>query len=213
MTANNPRPLIGTCRILSERIPTPTEKETDIAYAQTVVSQASQACSKMVEAIDNINADANISDIGKAKQRAKTISLYAEPVMDELKKAQARVKERSNTVTTTIITLPAQTDEQKALGAEIRSHCKSLPSGERLDLLHQAEKSGDMLTIRSLLHGPAYLSGLHQQIVDNARTALQESLSPSETVQRGRLGETLEILDIVTDSLESMVIEHESAAL
>jgi hypothetical protein len=213
MAASRPLPLAGTCAILHDRIPEPGEKDTDIAYARAIVGQAGKACSKMAEAIDKIRDDADISDIGKAKQRAKTISLYSKPVIEDLLKAQARIKERSAVVVGTINKLLELTEQEQALGAEIRACCRALPSGERTKLLSQAENAGDMLTIRSLLHGPAYLSGLHQQIVDNARTALQESLSPSETVQRGRLDETLEILDIVTDSLEIMVIEHESAAL
>jgi hypothetical protein len=213
MAASRPLPLAGTCAILHDRIPEPGEKDTDIAYARAIVGQAGKTCSRMAEALDKIRDDTDISDIGKAKQRAKTISLYSKPVIEDLLKAQARIKEQSARTVSIINTLPDLTEQEQALGAEIRACCRALPSGERTKLLTQAEEAGDLLTVRSLLHGPVFLSGLHQQIVDNARTALQESLSPSETVQRGRLNETLEILDIVTDGLERLVIEHEAAAI
>jgi hypothetical protein len=213
MAAQRPEPLASTANSLKERIPESGANETDTDNARHVVGRAGQVCTKIAEACDKINADVDISDLGKAKQRAKTISLYAKPVLEDLLKAQARIKEQSARVVSSINQLPDLTADEKALGAEIRNHCKSLPTGERVGLLVQAEKAGDMLTIRSLLDGPAYLTGLPSDLIDHARTTLQETLSPSETVQRVRLDETLNILNIITNGIQHMVIENEAAAV
>jgi len=187
MAAQRPEPLASSANSLKERIPESGANETDTDNARRVVGRAGQVCTKIAEACDKIDADVDTSDLGKAKQRAKTISLYANQ-------------------------LPDLTADEKALGAEIRNHCKSLPTGERLGLLGQAQKTGDMLTIRSLLDGPAYLTGLPSDLIDHARTTLQETLSPSETVQRVRLDETLNILTIMSEGINQLVIENEAAA-
>jgi hypothetical protein len=213
MAASRPLPLAGTAKILSERIPQSGANETDTDNARHVLGQAGQICTKIAEACDKINADVDTSDLGKAKQRAKTISLYAEPVLEDLLKAQARIKEQSARTVSIINSLPEMTADEKALGAEIRNHCKTLPTlSDRIKLLSQADKSGDMLTIRSLLDGPGYLTGLSPQIIEITRTDLQESLSPSATVQRGRLDETLNILNIMTEGMQKLVIENKAAA-
>ena len=212
MPIMNPQTFANMLTSFQSQMPEAGEKETDIAYAHAMVGQAAKAYGKVSEALNKINGDEDISDAGKAKQSAKTVNLYVKPLVEDLLKAQARIKERSQIVVTTINTLPELTDQEKALGAEIRNHCKSLSTGEALDLLQQAQKAGDMLTIRSLLHGPAYLTGLPPDLLDQTRTTLQESLSPSETVQRGRLDETLNVLNIVTDNLQRSVIEYEAAS-
>ena len=212
MAALGPEPLASSANSLIGRIPESGANETDTDNARHVVGRAGQVCTKIAEACDKINADVDTSDLGKAKQRAKTISLYAQPVLEDLLKAKARIKEQSARVVSNINQLPDLTADEKALGAEIRNHCKSLPTGERVGLLVQAEKAGDMLTIRSLLDGPAYLTGLPSDLIDHARTTLQETLSPSETVQRGRLDETLNILNIMSEGIKQLVIENEAAA-
>ena len=208
----SPQTLAATITSLHERIPAPGERETDISFAQAIVGQASKALGKAGEAVNKILADEDISEVGKARQTAKTVSLYTKPLIDDLRAAQARIKERSAVVVSAINSLPDLTADQKALGAEIRNHCKALPAGDRINLLQQAQQSGDMLTIRSLLDGPSYLTGLPPDLISDTRTTLQESLSPSEAVQRGRLNETLDVLNIVTDNLQTAVIEYESAA-
>jgi len=213
MAATRPEPLASSANSLKERIPKSGANETDTDNARHVVGRAGQVCTKIAEACDKIDADVDTSDLGKAKQRAKTISLYAQPVLEDLLKAQARIKEQSARVVSNINQFPDLTADEKAMGAEIRNHCKSLPTGERVGLLVQAEKAGDMLTIRSLLDGPNYLTGLPPDMISEARTTLQESLSPSATEQRSRLDETLNILNIITNGIQHMVIENEAAAV
>ena len=208
----SPQTLAATITSLHERIPAPGERETDIAFAQAIVGQASKALDKAGEAVNKIQSNEDISEVGKARQTAKTVSLYTKPVIEDLLAAQARIKEQSARTVSIINTLPDLSADEKALGAEIRSHCKSLSAGDRINLIQQAKQSGDMLTIRSLLDGPSYLTGLPNDLISDTRTALQESLSPSEAVQRGRLNETLEVLNIVADNVTQAIIEYEAAA-
>lgn len=50
--------------------------------------------------------------------------------------------------------------------AEIRAHCKSLPTSERMTLISTATTAGDMTTLSAILGAPSYLSGLDAKMAE-----------------------------------------------
>jgi len=77
MPAMEPLAFARMLNSLQEGIPAPGGKET--AYAYAVVGQAVKA----------------FNEVGKAKQTAQTVRLITQPLLKDLHKAQARVKEKS----------------------------------------------------------------------------------------------------------------------
>ena len=107
---------------LQEGIPEPGGKETDIAYA--VVGQAVKAFGEVSDAVNKIRGDEDISEAGKAKQTAKTVRLVTKPLLEDLHKAQARVKEKSAVLdkTANVLNIVAEQLQLTAIEYETASH-------------------------------------------------------------------------------------------
>ena len=78
---------------------------------------------------------------------------------------------------------PVEANASQAVAAEIRSHVKALPLGERLSFIERAVRQGDHLSASAVLGAPSYLSGLQSE-TSVAMTRLFHERSSPEVARR-----------------------------
>ncbi|MEJ8568275.1 hypothetical protein [Elongatibacter sediminis] len=208
MTMVNPQVLSSTFTMLRARAIEPRDGESEIDNAVRAIDRSIEAANELHASVERTRQNADVSELGKTKQIVKSTVHYGEPALETIHEARKRLSERSESLVSDIKAMPDLTPDQKAIGVEIRAHFKALESSKRMQHVLDAMKrmdETDVLTIRSLLDGPTYLTGLDAEFLEKAREQLHKRLAPTETQRRERIAEMDGLLATIERTLQRAV--------
>ena len=142
---------------------------------------------KTVEDVIATRKTVQVDESRTPKAKALAVANKAEQYLARLQKTHGAAWERLDNGIKHIETqLSAPLEQQAGAGSvngEIRSHAKSLKRDERMRMIEDALKRGDVKTCGAILGAPAYLSGLNDEEHKHFTRKFHEATNP-ELVSR-----------------------------
>lgn len=98
-------------------------------------------------------------------------------------------------------------DDGARINAEIRAHAKSLSTDERWKMINAAIEGSDVKTLRAILGGPAYLSGLDPEAQKVLTLKANMRREPAQSARLKHLEDALRRVDMVSIGLVMEQVE------
>lgn len=164
--------------------------DTFAALAWRGFTKARQLYDSFEEARANIEADPNLSPLGKKGALAS----LAEQVEEELEPLAKQVSAHAEEVAATVreklrapYTKPPKGEGEHLLQREVRDWIRSLPENERLHRIISMARGGDRSALQAALGAPHYVSGLDQKQLHRLVEFLGEQDHPELAEKADRL--------------------------
>lgn len=203
--------LAGAIATLATRMPPVVGGETGVAYARAVASQAAKAASKVGEATHRAMKDTTKTENARKVAGARAAINTTKDARAALSKARISIAQDASIVRTKLAALERTSPDEAAIVAEIRNHFHGLKTvAKKLDLIQQAKADGDSLTLKAILAGPAYLSGMGSDLTQRLRTDFHQTEAPEDVAHLERLEESFEVIDEIDGAMAGLVNEFNS---
>lgn len=157
--------------------------------------------------------DIDLSDIGRERKlrRLGAAARSDEAVTKALELWHDTLTEREATLKLSIaeatrVSVPQELFEI-SLDSEIRAHLRSLDREQRLGLLDQAARRGEMQPLRAFFTAPPFLSGLSDSEAEHVRQRAAGAKATAETRELEILQRAADLIHAAERSFERMVLE------
>lgn len=152
--------------IVHERLFYDIEKNPPWGYGVAAAeTRMGEAYSKVHDIASRFQRDATITPAARTVKSARAARTVLTPAIERLHKARATAAEgRANIQQHMDKLFDYSTFPETMVAAEIRSHFASSPPEVRHAELQRAQEAGDLVTLKALGAGPAYLSGLTPEV-------------------------------------------------
>ncbi len=165
-------------RELLNRHPAIHDSATKAAMKQTV-----EAFEKFLQTKARIAGDDTITDGAKIIRTAKAARGLASTI-NLLDVGNANVQQQIGQLKAAVAktyTPENPTFAQDQWWREIRSHIKSMPTGERINFVEKARAVGDMDVLMAVASKPAFASGVEPKLHETYRAAVVEAYAPDQS--------------------------------
>jgi len=152
----------------------PAAGHSDLRIALTLLGEA---YSKVHDSASRFQHDATITPAARTVKSARAARMLLTPAIERLHKARATAAEGRAHIQQQMDKLFEYASfPDTMIAAEIRSHFASSPPEARYAELQRASEAGDLVTLKALGAGPAYLAGIeprmHKELVRDRVVAL-----------------------------------------
>lgn len=179
-----------------------------VHHAAEAMDSAYQAVEHVMEARRKLQLDESRTQKARVLMAAQLADKYLSTLQTKINSSHSKLTAGINH---TEVELSKPMEEYAGIGnvaTEIRSHLKSMSSGERIKFLSEALERGDEKTLKSSLGAPPYLSGMSQAEADHVTRNYHNKQNPE-------MASRLETMKQVRSKLENaeriMVKEMEKA--
>jgi len=171
-----PIPVAGLQQML-DRIPAGGHSE-----MRTALTLLGEAYAKVYDNASRFQHDATITPAARMVKSARAARSVLTPAIERLHKARASAAEGRAHIQQQMDKLFEYSSfPDTMIAAEIRSHFAASPPEVRFAELQRASETGDLVTLKALGAGPAYLAGLdarmHKELVRDRMVSLHPEAS------------------------------------
>ena len=156
------------------------EGEAGVRLAQSAARTALETHDRIDSLAGPVLGDTTRNPAARQVAAAERVMQAAQPVFKAFDQANEWLDEEMEHLAGKLDATEKISPSDNHVASEIRSHFKTLDGKQQRKLLDRAKTSGDHLTLKALASAPAFLSGVPEQTIRRAASALHDP----ETVER-----------------------------